>query len=256
MEAIVRKPFQGVINIIRFNWHFYIIAGFIIAFLFASSALIPRELINIVYVIIILILVALFLSLAISFYVYDYSGLYKFKWLDNLSVHSKSKIANIHAGFDETSLIFKQRYPQAGLAVFDFYDPKKHTGVSIKRARKAFEPYPDTKPINTDFIPLTANSTDFAFNIFSLHEVRNREERINFLKRQHRFLKDDGRCIIVEHLRDLPNFVAYNIGFLHFYSESEWKHNFLKAGFEVGSVIKVTPFVSVFILNKSNGYTS
>jgi hypothetical protein len=256
MEAIVRKPFQGVINIIRFNWHFYLIAGFIIAFLFTSSALIPNELSNIVYVIIILILVALFLSLAISFYVYDYSGLYKFKWLDNLSVHSKSKIANIHAGFDETSLTFRHRYPQADLTVFDFYDPKKHTEVSIERARKAYEPYLDTKPINTDFIPLTANSTDLSFNIFSLHEIRNREERINFLKRQHTYLKDDGRCIIVEHLRDLPNFIAYNIGFFHFLSEHEWKNNFLMAGFEIENVIKVTPFVSVFILKKSNEYTS
>jgi SAM-dependent methyltransferase len=153
-------------------------------------------------------------------------------------------------------LIFRQRYPHADLKVFDFYDPKKHTEVSIKRARKAYEPYPNTKNINTDFIPLAENSTDVVFNIFSLHEVRNREERINFLKRQHRSLKDDGRCIIVEHLRDLPNFIAYNIGFFHFLSPHEWKNNFLMAGFEIGSVIKVTPFVSVFILNKSNGYTS
>lgn len=153
-------------------------------------------------------------------------------------------------------MIFIQRYPQADLKVFDFYDPKKHTELSIKRARKAYEPYPNTEKINTDFIPLAENSTDVVFNIFSLHEIRNREERINFLKRQHRFLKEDGRCIIVEHLRDLPNFIAYNIGFFHFFSPHEWKNNFLMAGFEIRSVINVTPFVSVFILNKSNGHTS
>lgn len=255
MEAIVRRPFQGVINIVRFNWHFYVIAGVIIAVLFGSLMFLSEEFRWIVNLSVILIVITLFLSLVVSYCVYDYSGLYNFKWLDRVSFSSQSNIVNIHAGFDETSFIFKRKYPNAKLTVFDFYDPKSHTEVSIKRARKAYGAYPGTKNINTNHIPLTTNSMDIVFNIFSIHEIRKREERINFLRKQHGVLNLDGRCIIVEHLRDLPNFMAYSIGFFHFYSLYEWKDNFLQAGFVIDRMIKITPFVSVFILKKRNGDT-
>jgi len=33
----VRKPFRGITNILRFNWHFYLIAACFICFLFLIS---------------------------------------------------------------------------------------------------------------------------------------------------------------------------------------------------------------------------
>ena len=29
----LRKPFQGILNIVRFNWHFYVLAAFFIGVL-------------------------------------------------------------------------------------------------------------------------------------------------------------------------------------------------------------------------------
>lgn len=253
METILRKPFQGISNIVRFNWHFYLLASIAIAVLLFSSIVIQKEFAWMVTTTAILILVTTILSLAVSFYVYDYSSLYSFKWFKFLPLKSGSKIVNIHAGFDETSLILKVKYPRADLTVLDFYDPTKHTEVSIKRARKALPAYDGTKQITTDHIPLVDKSIDLIFNIFSIHEVRDSEERIRFLRNQNAALKDDGRCVIVEHLRDVANFAAYNIGFFHFVSLRQWKCNFSKAGFEIETVFKITPFVSVFILNKKNG---
>ena len=37
-----RKPFQGVLNIIRFNWQFYVIAGLVIAVLGALVGFLPE----------------------------------------------------------------------------------------------------------------------------------------------------------------------------------------------------------------------
>jgi hypothetical protein len=63
-------------------------------------------------------------------------------------------------------------------------------------------------------------------------------------------LRDAGKVVVVEHLRDVPNFLAYNIGFFHFLSEKEWSDNFCQAGFNVDVKFKITPFITVFILRK------
>jgi ubiquinone/menaquinone biosynthesis C-methylase UbiE len=134
--------------------------------------------------------------------------------------------------------------------VFDFYDPARHTEISIERARKASPPYNGTIKITTSELPLAGNSIDMIFNIFALHEVRDRDERIHFLKEHVRTLRDDGKVVVVEHLRDVPNFLAYNIGFFHFVSEKEWSANFQQAGLHICSKSKITPFITVFILSK------
>jgi hypothetical protein len=203
----------------------------------------------------VLIILPLIISLVVSYYVYDASELYSLKWLSELSIVPESRIVNIHAGFDETSSLLKARYPDSELSVFDFYDPQKHTEVSIARARKAYVAFPQTLRIDTRSIPLPKGSADSIFNIFSLHEIRNTAERISFLKSQHAVLSENGYCIVAEHLRDLPNFLAYNIGFFHFHAAREWKSNFTAAGFELLLEKKITPFVSIFVLRKTHGVT-
>ncbi len=216
----------------------------------------PASTVWVVNAVALLIIVPVIISLGVSYYVYDYSGLYSLKWLADLHLSAESTIVNINAGFDETSALLKARYPDGRLFVFDFYDPKKHTEVSIARARKAYAPFPQTIRIDTQTLPLTKGSVECIFNIFTLHEIRNSSERIDFLKQQHAALAKNGYCLVVEHQRDLLNFLAYNIGFLHFYSTHEWRTNFHAAGFKVQREMKITAFVSVFILEKFNGSTS
>jgi hypothetical protein len=252
METAVRKPLQGVFNIIRFNWHFYLLVCVTIVLLWLSLLFIAASLHGVVYTIVFVILFPAAVSLIISCYVYDFSGLYDLAWTAHLGLHENSNIINVNAGFDETSLILKAKFPQANLQVFDFYDPATHTEASIARARRAYGPYTGTISISTDHIPVTDHSIDCVFNIFSLHEIRNTVERTKFLRCQRNLLKDDGRCVVMEHLRDIPNFLAYNIGFFHFHSQKEWDKNFSLAGFRKERVIRVTRFVSVFILKKEH----
>ncbi|HWJ28422.1 MAG TPA: class I SAM-dependent methyltransferase [Flavisolibacter sp.] len=255
MERIKRKPFQGIYNIIRFNWHFYFLSIMMVTLLelarhFTSGVL------NIVFLIgIILMTTGIMLSLVASFFIYDYSPLYRLSWLKNLPVSSNSSLVNIHAGFDEFSQLLKQQYPTCHLTVFDFYDPVKHTEVSIKRARNAYAAYPDTHPISTDQVPLQAASVDIILLILAAHEIRDQEEREQFFQRLQKSLKKEGKVIVVEHLRDLPNFLVYNIGFFHFISKSLWKRTFQNAVLEIHHEIKITPFLSTFILQK-NGTAS
>ncbi|MBT1696060.1 methyltransferase [Fulvivirgaceae bacterium PWU4] len=255
MEAVVRKPYQGVLNIVRFNWHFYVIAGAIILALLATGVFADKISFWIIISLAAGILMSVAVSLSVSYYIYDLSHLYDLSWLKGVTLKKPQTVINIHAGFDETSATLQKIFNEATLHVYDFYDPDKHTEISIERARKAYPSFPRTRKVMTDRLPTADESADLIFNIFALHEIRSRAERIGFLKAQAATLKDGGTCIVVEHLRDVPNFLAYNIGFLHFFSQKEWKANFLQAGFTIESKFHVTPFVSIFILIKFDGTT-
>jgi ubiquinone/menaquinone biosynthesis C-methylase UbiE len=253
MEQI-RKPFQGVWNIVRFNWHFYVLAiGVLLVLLFLANLLISFQ--NCFWILAMLIFIPTLVSLCVSYYVYDVSELYKLNGLNGLNFNQNIKIVNINAGFDETSTLIHNKFPKASLTVLDFYDSKKHTEISIKRARNAYPPYPNTVQMLTSKIPLKNNSADLITVIFSAHEIRNHQERIVFFKELNRILKPEGQIIITEHLRDLANLCAYTIGFLHFYSKKTWHKTFEKADLRLKKEKKTTPFISSFILEK-HGVTS
>jgi ubiquinone/menaquinone biosynthesis C-methylase UbiE len=180
--------------------------------------------------------------------VYDFSGYYKFHWLKNLISNNErvKLIVNINAGFDETSFIIKNMFPQSDLRVFDFYNAKQHTEPAIKRARKVSLIYPNTQQIASNSIPVKDNTVDIIFLLSAVHEIRLHEEKIQFLKECYRLCKPDGKVIMVEHLRDFPNFLAFSVGFTHFFSRSVWKNAFEHAGFSSFQETKFTPFMSVF----------
>lgn len=246
----VRKPFQGVWNVVRFNWHFYALSGFgALILLFAGNYLNePFRLLS--RMLLFLAIAVVLISLIATFYVYDLSNLYKLTWLENSRKTENPVIVNINAGFDETSILFANKIKNAEMFVFDFYDPCKHTEISIKRARKAYPPYPNTRQISTAHLPLGDDSADKIFAVLSVHEIRDENERIKFFKELRRTLKPHGQIVVTEHLRDAANFLAYNIGFFHFYSKSTWLKTFHAAGLKVISEIKTTPFISTFILEK------
>lgn len=246
----VRKPFQGVWNVVRFNWHFYALSaiGLLILFFFGDYTGAPLDMFS--RALFFLTLAVVLISLAVTLYVYDLSDLYKLTWLNQLKETGKPVIVNINAGFDETSVLFKKKFKDSEMFVFDFYDPHKHTEISIKRARKAYPPYPNTRQISTTYLPLGDNSADKIFAVLSVHEIRNENERTKFFEELCRILKPDGQIVVTEHLRDTANFLAYNIGFFHFYSKSTWLKTFQSAGLKIVNEIKNTPFISTFILEK------
>jgi ubiquinone/menaquinone biosynthesis C-methylase UbiE len=255
LEKSIRKPFQGVGNIVRFNWHFYAIAfAIILCFLFLKNYL-TFQLQIIATIAIIIAANTIFISLVISYYIYDYSDLYKLDWLNFLNIKPNDTLVNIAAGFDETSTILQEKYPTCNMIVFDFYNAEKHTEISIERARKAYPVFPNTLSINTNNIPLSENSVDYIFLIFAAHEIRNTEERIIFFTQLQHAIRKEGIIIVTEHQRDLPNFIAYTIGFFHFYANKTWKTIFKKSSLNIQKEFKLNPFVNTFILTK-NGITS
>ncbi len=254
METL-RKPLQGTLNIVRFNRHLYLFAIFGLLVLIAAAYLTGGMLRAVFVVFSVAAFVSLLVSLAVSLYVYDLSGFYDLKWLDEISLKGASRAVNINAGFDETSGSLQKKFAFPEFSVLDFYDPQKHTEISIERARKAYPRFPDTQQIQTSKIPMKDSSADVIFLVFAAHEIRNADERHLFFSELERILSPNGKIIVTEHLRDAANLLAYNIGSLHFHPRSDWLKTFAASGLNINREMKFTPFVTTFVLEK-NGISS
>ena len=71
-----------------------------------------------------------------------------------------------------------------------------------------------------------------------------------FFKELRRIVKPLGRIVIAEHLHDLPNFLAYTVGFFHFLPCATWLKTFRSAGLGITDGAKVNPFITAFTLAK------
>ncbi|MAT53256.1 MAG: methyltransferase type 11 [Saprospirales bacterium] len=244
---IKRQKFQGVLNILSFNRHFYAFGLIAMAIIIGSQYILNWNE-GLFWLVICGFIYGLTMPLIVSAYVYDFSGFYNFDWLKrmNLDDSPQNLNLNINAGFDETSYIIKKILPYSRLQVYDFYNAKQHTEPAITRARKVSSVYPNTQQIDSSKIPLEDNSVDNIFLVSAIHEIRKQEERIQFLKECRRVCKPNGNVIMVEHLRDFPNFFAFTIGFTHFFSSTTWKMAFKEAGFASINESKFTPFMSIF----------
>ena len=250
MTDYLRTPFQGVWNIVRFNWHFYVAAaGGALALVLAGLVWPPLRAYTPLLLLALLVPVAG--SLAVSAYVYDCSDLYRLTWLQ-APVPTNARLLTVNAGFDEISAPLQDKYAPCQVQAVDFYDPARHTEVSIKRARRAYPPFPGTRPVDTRApLPLPDNSIDLGFAFLAAHEIRNTDERAAFFQELRRVLKPAGRVVVTEHLRDTANFLAYTVGFFHFHSRRAWLATFRQAGFHLEQEIKITPFVTTFLLSKN-----
>ncbi len=249
--GIKRKPYQGVANIIRFNWHFYAVAGTALAAGGLALSALPTAMQPFALGLWGLTALVMMASLVVSFYIYDVSDLYALQWLTNLE---RAQILNINAGFDETSSIIQHKFPDCKLTIADFYNPQTHTEVSIQRARRAYPPVPDTIAVGTHQLPFADGAFDAVVAILSAHEIRDDHERATFFRELHRVIQPTGRIFVTEHLRDWNNFMAYTIGFFHFHSRTTWLRTFEQANLVVLQATKTTPFITTFILEK-NGNT-
>jgi len=72
------------------------------------------------------------------------------------------------------------------------------------------------KSKRSNLIPLKDKSADVVLLLSAAHEIRSNEEKVQFLKECYRLCKPGARVIMVEHLRNFPNFIVFTIGFSHF----------------------------------------
>nr|WP_290928363.1 methyltransferase [Haliscomenobacter sp.] len=185
----MRKPFQGVLNIVRFNWHFYVFAFALVLGLFFVANYFAPPVRTVLIGVGILATASTLISLLASFYVYDLAGLYNFTWLDQQN--ATNTVVNINAGFDETSTLLKAKFKAGGADCADFMTLRTLKFPS-KEQRKPILRFPGHNKLKPN-LQLLDDSVDKIFVILSAHEIRDESERVTFFKALKRAIKPLGK---------------------------------------------------------------
>ncbi len=243
-----RPPFKGLRQIFQFNWPWYAlaIAGNLIAVTLLHGGLAPLFISRMIVISMGIGNFWLIASLAVSHYIYDYSAIARSEWLEELPQATVRQMAAFHAGQDEASPAMACLFPAADLHIYDFFDPHRNTESSILRARALAQPDERTILIRLDAIPLEDAWLDLACVVFAAHEIRSDRDRATFFCELRRVLKTGGQLIVVEHLRDSWNLLAFGPGAFHFLPRKTWLETFSTSGWGLAREIPCTPFVRVF----------
>ena len=252
VEHAPRGPFDGVLNIVRYNWNLYVAAITICAVVVGLVLAVHPP--TVLAVLLILGAVAavfwLALSLAVSHYVYDRSDLYRWQWIRERVASNPRHVVSIHAGLDETSTALQEMYPAAEVTILDVYDPAEMPEPSIARARR--EARSMLASVKADFrrLPLQSTSTDLVTAIFVAHELRRAASKEAFFRELARVIKPGGTVLLVEHLRDAWNLFAFGPGAFHFFPRREWLRIAATTGFELSAEISRTVFVHALVFRR------
>lgn len=243
--------YSGVLKIVRFNWPWYVMAiavtvSVIICFYLGILGGPWTAIVIAGLVVANLWLVA---SLAVSHYIYDRSGIHQGAWLDGINASNVGHVGIFHAGHDEASKAVALRLPSSHVETFDFYDAGRNGSASLARARTAAARR--DRAIEVNRIPLSNGTLDLGLLVFAAHEIRDDNQRAILFRELSRVMAPAGQLIVVEHLRDVWNFLAYGPGAFHFLSRRTWRRSFAEGGIEISRESSCTPFVRIFELRKN-----
>ncbi len=247
---MTRGPYDGVLNIVRFNWPFF--AGTSIASI-ASGALafsVSSPVWRLLFATVAAgLLIGSVVPLTISHLIYDRSALYRFSWLDRAIGRAETRSAVFcQTGFDESSALLQAYTAPTAWTLLDHYDPARMTEASIQRARRHCPPAAGTLPAPFNSWPTNTASADMAIGMLAVHELRTETERVQWFAEARRVTRAGGRVVVVEHVRDLANVCVFGPGALHFHSVSAWRRSWERAQLRSCDEFRITPWVRVFVL--------
>lgn len=248
-----RGRFQGVINIVRFNAPTYVAAAAVVAVGAAAAivgGLVGHDAIGLVGASAAVAAIVLSVgSLLGSYLAYDASDLYCWACLDDVVGADVKHIAHVHTGLDESTDALRARFHNADVVVYDASDCSAQPEPSIARARRIVPLHPDTVTVGLG--PLPATGIDLILLPMAAHEVRDEDARARWLQTLSSSLAPGGKMVLIEHLRDIENAVAFHVGVLHFLSARSWHRTFARAGLTVVDERVVAPLLRRFVVMRS-----
>jgi SAM-dependent methyltransferase len=240
---------SGALRIFLYNWPVYVATWTAAVVVLVSATRLPKTALVLVTALACGAVVWSVASLAVSFYIYDRSVLVSGAWVPGVLGKQRSTWATIHAGLD-AEVELDAVMPGECLARLDVFDPRVMTSPSIVRARARTPRAKAATRCSPTALALNDASCDAVVVAFTVHEIRDPTARDEFFGEIRRALRPGGRAIVVEHFRDLPNFLAFGLGFVHFVPRGEWLSCAERARLAIALETKVTPWVTALVLER------
>jgi SAM-dependent methyltransferase len=241
---------SGAVRIFLYNWPIYVAT-----WAAAIAALAVRPLVGPGAGLVLALgagvgLVWSLVSLGVSYYIYDRSQLASGTWVPAVLGAVTKTWATVHAGLD-AEVTLDGVMPGRCVARLDIFDERVMTSPSIRRARIRTGSAQAATACTPQSLPLDDGGCDAVVVAFTAHEIRDRSAREAFFAEVARALGAGGRLLLVEHLRDLANFLVFGPGFLHFVGRKEWLRLANVAKLRVATETRITPFVMALSLERA-----
>jgi SAM-dependent methyltransferase len=179
-------------------------------------------------------------------WMFDRSELLSGMWLREEVTQTPRRWVQINAGLEETTLPVSDVFPEAEGTTLDLFDPATMTEPAVTRARQqradkaAIFAQPESLPVEDGW-------TDLIVVTLAAHEIRSGPRRERLFQELRRIVSPAGTVIVVEHLRDLADALAFGPGIMHFFPRAEWLRLGRLAGLKIERERPITPFVRVFV---------
>lgn len=251
--------FAGVSQIIRYNYGQYLAAlATVVVLACAARWLVPMA--NLAPGLAAALQVLLFAgaglaawwtlsSLVASWYIYDLSPLRRWNWLYTLADPAGSRWILVHTGLDEAGFIIREHHPASPGLILDTFHPQTMTEPSIRRARAEATTSPDAY-CHWGNWPTRHASADRVYFILAAHELRRHSDRLALFREALRSLKPGGNVVLIEHERNLLNFLAFGPGFMHFWPATEWDATASEAGLSLEYQQRIATFITARVYLK------
>jgi len=160
--------------------------------------------------------------------------------------------ANVTTGFDDSTDELRRRLPGTDGVAIDLFDPDVAHERAITRVRRRAAP--PSPPIRaTSLADVLPKKLDAVFLLMAAHEVDPGDRPLVFDAIANA-IGPRGRLVLVEHLRDGANALAFGPGARHFQTRATWVRLGQAAGLRLEDDVPLTLFVRGFVFVRDEAH--
>lgn len=176
-----------------------------------------------------------------TWWVFGVTARTRWAWVEHAADRPRRWL-NLTTGFDDSTPILRQRLSGEGRTL-DVFDTTGGHEPALKRARRRFPPVGASVAPTALDDQVEPASADAVLLLMSAHEAHG-HDRVALFRSAARALTPDGHLVVVEHLRDLANILAFGPGAWHFSTRGEWLAVAEAAGLGLTEESRLSPFVA------------
>jgi SAM-dependent methyltransferase len=188
-----------------------------------------------------------FAAVATTWWVFGARAERRWAWVEATAGRPRRWL-NLTTGFDDSTATLRRRLDADGRAV-DVFDPTIDHEPALRRARRRYPVGSVSVAPSALEAAIETGVFDTVFLLMAAHETHGAQRQALF-RVAARTLRPEGRLVLVEHLRDIANLVAFGPGAMHFATRADWLAVAAESRLTLVEETRLTPFVAGFVFRR------